>query len=248
MKTHLSKPVVGILTSFKEKPDYPYDTVYKVVDAYVKKIEGIDCIPIGLMDVEKNLDILNMCDAFLLPGGNKVVKDHYYIIKHCIEENKPVIGVCLGMQAMVFFDVLLSNFGWEVKIEDLYEKFGELKSRGLTVLNPLESNVHGGSLSSGKREASKENILQSKHLIHIKEDSILYQIYKKKEMEVISMHGYGVYKDPNYFKAVSYADDGVLEAIEYKNQNYFIVGVQYHPEIEDTILFEAFKKEMVKRR
>lgn len=245
---YIKKPVVGILTTFKEDSDHPYDTVYKIVDAYVKKIEGIDCIPIGLIDVENNLAILNMCDAFLLPGGNKVVKDYYYIIKHCIEKNKPMIGVCLGMQAMVFYDYLLSNFGWEVNIKDLYEKFGELKSKGHMILNPLESGIHGGSLSSGKTEASKENILQSKHLIHIKEDSILYQIYKKKEMEVISMHGYGVYKQPNYFKGISYADDGVLEAIQYKDSDYFIIGVQYHPEIEDDVLFEAFKKEMVKRR
>ena len=71
------RPIIGILSILTEKTDYPYDTVYKVVDAYIKRVESMNCIPIGLMDIEKNIDILNVCDAFIMPGGNKVVKDHY---------------------------------------------------------------------------------------------------------------------------------------------------------------------------
>ena len=43
------------------------------------------------------------------------------------------------------------------------------------------------------------------------------------------------------------ADDNVIEALEYKDNNYFIVGVQYHPELDDKLIFERFINEVKKR-
>ena len=90
------KPVVGIVCNLKNVEDHPYDTVYKTVQSYIKRLEEIDTIPIGLYDIENHLDVLNLCDAFVFPGGIKVIKDHYYIIDHCIKMNKPLLGICLG--------------------------------------------------------------------------------------------------------------------------------------------------------
>lgn len=240
------KVIVGILSTLKENSSHPYDTVYKIVDAYVKKIEEIGFIPVGIIDVENNLDILDVCDAFLLPGGNKIIKDHYYIIRHCIERNKPMIGICLGFQAMVFYDFFWTKFGLES-----IKKIDEFKNSDIKILNSLDSNTitHGGILSSDMIEGTLENILQSKHSISIKKDSILYEIYKKEQIDVISMHKYGVYDEVgSYFKGIAYSSDGVLEAISYKDSDYFIIGVQYHPEIVDDLLFDAFKEQILKRK
>lgn len=241
------KPIIGILSILSEKKDYPYDTVYKVVNAYTKKIENIDCIPIGLLNITKNIEILDLCDAFIMPGGNRVSTDHYYIIRHCIDKNKPLLGVCLGMQAMVFYDYLWNQVE-DKNIENMYQKITELHKEGKTILKEIESNIHGKELFANEEFFTEENIRKTTHTIHIKRGSKLYEIYQTEKKDVISLHQYGVKNTTNLFEETAYAEDNIVEAIEYKEKSHFIVGVEYHPEIEDDALFKAFKKEIDKRQ
>ena len=42
--------------------------------------------------------ILNMCDAFILPGGSYFYKFDEYVINYAIKHNKPLLSICLGFQ------------------------------------------------------------------------------------------------------------------------------------------------------
>ena len=65
------------------------------------------------------------------------------------------------------------------------------------------------------------------HKIHIKKDSLLYNIIKKDEISVNSRHKSALHKTTMQVSAIS--NDNVIEAIEDKNKKFFL-GVQWHPE------------------
>lgn len=50
-----------------------------------------------LDNVEKQLEL---CDGILLPGGDMMFEYDRKICEYCIEKNKPLLGICMGMQVM----------------------------------------------------------------------------------------------------------------------------------------------------
>ena len=52
------------------------------------------------------------------------------------------------------------------------------------------------------------------------------------------------------FKVTAYSDDGVIEGIEYIDNEHFIIGVQWHPEDLDNMrsLYNYFLKEVLIRK
>lgn len=77
------------------------------------------------------------------------------------------------------------------------------------------------------------------HEVNVLKDSFLYEILKKEKMKVNSRHKYHV---PNKLKflASAYSEDGLIEAVEYKN-NKFALGIQWHPETMIEYDNDAFK-------
>ena len=57
-----------------------------------------------LNDIEKRQvdEYLNMVDGVLFPGGHKVTPYDEYLLNRCIELDKKVLGICLGMQLISF--------------------------------------------------------------------------------------------------------------------------------------------------
>jgi putative glutamine amidotransferase len=49
------------------------------------------------ISIDKYLD---MCDGIIFPGGYKVTPFDKYLLERCIELDKKVLGICLGMQLM----------------------------------------------------------------------------------------------------------------------------------------------------
>lgn len=236
------KPVIGILATYKiNDKNNLYDNYYKIIDLYVDRIIEAGGIPIGIISVDD--EAINKCDGFLLPGGNKIEKRHYKIIEFAIKNNKPLLGICAGMQSLVMYDYLYNECAKEIanpNYEDLYKKYLELNDKKVTILNKVDN--HGSELALGIVEPTIENINKYMHVVNIKKDSILYNIYKQDTVNVVSMHSYGAYKTTNLFAPIAYSNDKVLEAIQYKDK--FILGVQFHIELENNnlIIKEFIKK------
>ncbi len=77
-----------------------------------------------------------------------------------------------------------------------------------------------------------------KHIVNIKKDTLLYDIYKSNKISVNSRHHEAVENTKYFISAVS--NDNTIEAIEIKNKK-FILGVQWHPEdLENDSLFNYY--------
>lgn len=116
---------VAIVTRIENyKEDFPFNVRHIIDESYRKIFDELDVLVIPIIS-EKNLDeISNICDFLILPGsaigvdpkyyndvpfpGKKYKYDEYILDKKIIDlfvnKNKPIIGICGGMQTLnVYF-------------------------------------------------------------------------------------------------------------------------------------------------
>ncbi|MBR1540550.1 MAG: gamma-glutamyl-gamma-aminobutyrate hydrolase family protein [Clostridia bacterium] len=55
---------------------------------------------------EDLLRVLRMCDGIIMPGGCKIFEYDKFIANYAIENNIPVLGICLGMQTLAAVDCI----------------------------------------------------------------------------------------------------------------------------------------------
>ncbi|MBR6252409.1 MAG: homoserine O-succinyltransferase [Clostridia bacterium] len=238
------KKIIGILPTYRfEETDSPYDDVYKFVPLYSIKIHEAGGLPIGILlnDKKLDMDVLDMCDGFIIPGGNKVYDFLFEVINYCIKKNKPILGICLGAEAIAIFSEIYEKTKNQENFLKVYSEI-EQETEG-AVLNKLDDS----SMALHSRHYSRFEPDSAKHIIKPKEGSHIFNIYGDSK-NVASMHSFDFRKIGEDFEVTATASDGVSECIEYKDKNYFIVGVHFHPEVEeDNKIFEFFMNEVNKR-
>jgi len=84
-----------------------------------------------------------------------------------------------------------------------------------------------------------------RHMVLIEPNTRLDDIYGAPELRVNSTHHQAVNQIGKRMRVAAKAPDGVIEAIESTDPNWFCVGVQWHPEAEtasalDVQIFECF--------
>lgn len=63
--------------------------------------ENLSCKSSYSEEMIKDLDrVLSLCDGFILPGGDTWYSLDEVVIDHAIKWDKPLLGICLGMQAL----------------------------------------------------------------------------------------------------------------------------------------------------
>jgi putative glutamine amidotransferase len=162
-----------------------------------------------------------LSDGILIPGGDDVDPREYgeervvecgpsdlrkdfverTLINWAREDRKPILGLCRGSQ----------------------------------ILNV----VYGGSLfqdlpSQRKSDLPHKSVpnkwFESLHSIRIVEDSRLGQLLQTSEIGVNSLHHQAVKSVGAGLRAVAFAPDGVVEAVESELLDHFAIGIQCHPE------------------
>lgn len=116
----------------------------------------------GEKDIKDLDSILSLCDGFILPGGDTWYRLDEVVIDYAIRRDKPLLAICLGMQAL---SKVLSG---EKRIA--YDN--TIKNN--TLINHLEPN--------------KDYV----HSVIIDENSKLYSILGEKKITVNSRHSYHV--------------------------------------------------------
>lgn len=81
----------------------------KVPHSLVKKLEEHKALPIIIPNISDISYYLDICDGFILPGGITWNKADIEIIKYAFKVNKPLLGICAGMQALANIDTFIDN-------------------------------------------------------------------------------------------------------------------------------------------
>ena len=89
----LSKPIIGIVSR-------KIDNYYKVNESLLNAVTLCGGIPICILPSCNLEEVLDICDGILMPGGNTIYQYDVDICDYAIKNNKPLLGICLGMQIM----------------------------------------------------------------------------------------------------------------------------------------------------
>lgn len=241
----MEKPIIGMISPRAIKEDSPFNNYTKFINTYPKRIIEVGGIPIGLVFPNGKFEIeeAELCDGFVLQGGPIIESCQINTIKYAVDKQKPIIGICLGMQTMAGYNWIYNELGNTTynEIENFfkpeYEDYFLEKREGHNNLDPFYLS----------------QIEKSKHTINIDKESRLYEIYKTSQISEPSLHTFAVknntFDDSKLFKVVGKAEDGTIEAIEGLDPNHFMIGVQFHPELENynKPLFKKLVKEAKKR-
>jgi gamma-glutamyl-gamma-aminobutyrate hydrolase PuuD len=116
------KPIIGIIGRSDSKDDI---SMIKVNDNIRKSIISCGGIPLLIlptqledysntyprdmnkMTYDNKFDLvkqLELCDGIIMPGGKEIFEYDRFVCEYCICANKPILGICLGMQVMSYYN------------------------------------------------------------------------------------------------------------------------------------------------
>ncbi len=245
----MMKPKIGIVTSRRIiNESRPFKDVFSFVNNFPKRIAKAGGIPSGVLFPDSKFDeeYLEMYDGFLIPGGSKIWTYQLAVIHYAITHNKPLLGICLGNQSLGAYSFVIDKLtkqGIEITIDKIIKFYDTITKDDVLFLQKVEGH-------DPEPEYHYYSIPNSKHKVFVNENSILYDIYKSKEIEQPSIHNYIVKDSGENFKVSATSEEGYIEGLEYKDPDKFIVGVQFHPELEEAndILFKRLIEEAKKRK
>ncbi len=192
---------------------------------YSEAIEGLGGIPTHISLIPKReyiKDWLSQLDGILLPGSDTDVNPLRFgeephpklgrviyekeetdllVLEEAEKLGLPVLGICFGMQILNVF-------------------------RGGSLIQDIESQV-----PNCIKHQQGIPLERNSHSIEIDEDSTLMRLITTKNTVVNSHHHQAVKKIGNNLKATARAKDGIIEFIEDTREDYFAIGVQWHPEL-----------------
>ena len=190
IKCDVMKKIVGILANtLGFDSNNPFDDKYFVQNQYIDIVYKSGAIPLIItpVNLQLNYDILKICDAFIITGGKKYQKYHFDLIKYVLDNNKKLLGICMGMQLIGMF----SN-----------KDFNE------STLKYVDNHYYD--------QITHKNKQLLIHDVFIDKNSLCYKIFGDK-IRVNSIHKQALTYVSNPFKIVGKSDDNTIEIIEYKN-------------------------------
>lgn len=195
---------------------------YEQYEKWLKEINSdIEYIDLYHIERAEALKILKECSGLVLTGGPDVHPDKYgkgYDTARC--------EIDLKRDSLEFELIKLAR---ELKLPIL------AICRGEQILNV----AYGGSLIVDI-PSDFDTLVQHRcedptncfHKVMITENTMLAKLSGLQFGEVNSNHHQGVHKLANVFVASAFSQDGLIEAYEWKdkNNNPFLIAVQWHPE------------------
>lgn len=205
----MSKVKIGISSAFVYDANYSFPGYPRLMlnEDYSRSVQAAGGVPVVLpitADYEVAKVQVAMVDALLLSGGqdvnpqefgqepmtlvgeNSVERDIYekLLLKAALELDKPVMGICRGMQIMnVYFGGTLFQ----------------------------DNSLKEGAFI---KHDQRVNPAQATHKANIAEDSVLFKATGKTVFNINSFHHQSVDQVADGFKATAVAEDGIIEAME----------------------------------
>lgn len=209
---------------------------YGVWDGYIQKIYKFSAIPLMVppsIPSEMLEDVCARAQGLFLTGGEDISPSQYNAERHpetksvseerdrlelelarrFMRDRKPILGICRG-----------SNVLSVVEGGSLIQHIPDLKL----------DEQHGSPDPSSP---------MSHHQISFVKNTKLKEIVGKDSITVNSHHHQSIKTPGDNFVVAATSPKGIVEAIEHKDRNYFCIGIQSHPEVENggfEKVFEAF--------
>lgn len=94
------KPIIGIISrNYRSETNKLINITYTDIISSILKSGGT---PLSIPSNTNIDDYLNICNGFILQGGDDIDSHNLNTIKIIKEKNTPVLGICLGMQEMFY--------------------------------------------------------------------------------------------------------------------------------------------------
>ena len=157
------KPIIGIISRIdKSVTNKNINIVYTDIISSIEKSGGI---PISIPCSTKIDDYINICNGFVLQGGDDINSYNLNIINILKEKNIPLLGICLGMQEMFYDSNMVDvenhhlNSLHEIRIKKNTLLYKILKKEKILV-----NSRHNSSIKNTKymvSSISKDNVIES---------------------------------------------------------------------------------------
>lgn len=217
------RPVIGITTrvrwiatSFGSQPTHTLSCQYT---AEIRKAGGLPLllVPVDVSEVERLVDRI---DGVMLTGGGDIGLELYggephpsvydvdaerdalelALVELARQRSQPVLGICRGTQ------LLNVALGGDLVVDLDSHLDAPSRHRATT---PGEIATHHVRLAPGSRAAS---------------------LFGTETLEVNSYHHQALGRLAPGLRASGWAEDGVIEVIEGEDEDWPVLGVQWHPE------------------
>jgi putative glutamine amidotransferase len=222
------RPVIGIATQTLEAQPGKLPRCWVMGQRYVRALTAAGAVPwlIPLLrdDTATLRAIHDQLDGLFLTGGVDIDPALYgearharcdrsdpdrdwtemTLIRWALEEDRPILGVCRGIQAM---NVACGGSLYQ----DVTDQFPAAIKH---------------DWFPGPPEYSRDYLA---HTVRVEQGSRLGGLLQAEQLPVNSMHHQGIKALASDFRASAYAPDGLIEGIE-KPGASFVIGVQWHPE------------------
>lgn len=232
-----TRPVIGINADYLASNKF-HCSHLRLNAGYADAVLAVGGLPVVLPPLEKDTDVaafLDRVDGFILthgldldprrlgmpmhqsvrPMAERRDENDRRLVRMLMQRQLPVLGIGVGMHQL---NVACGG--------TLFQHLPEDQPRSMPHCDTSCSGPH-------------------RHAVLLQAGTRLDEIYGGGEIRVNSNHHQAVRTVGSRFRVCALAPDGVVEAIEATDPNWFCIGVQWQPESEtasalDMQLFECF--------
>jgi len=216
------RPLIGITSYPRFNSHTAAREVFPIPTSYVDAVRagGGEAVILPPGDVDAD-DLLAALDGLVLSGGGDIAPDHYagagHKMVYGVSEERDTFEIALVRAALARSDFPLLCI-----------------CRGMQLLNV----VMGGSLHPHLPDVATSTVehrlperLHTHHPARVDPSSRLAELLGATEVRVCSWHHQAIDRLADGLRAVAWADDSIIEAVEHES-HAGCVAVQWHPEMQ----------------